>query len=463
MKTGRWKLSRRAFLGGAGSLIALPLLEQMLPGTARAAGGSPAPVSGNLVVWHFPTSWCPTPGALLAEGATSGPMTAAALGPVFQPFAQAGLLGDLTIVTPCTNPSAYDTQAGDHARGCGAMLTCMKPAMGQALNVGPSMDFVAAQALGASTKLQSLQVGTNPEAGAGGGTCDSSYPCPDQFNTTWTDKAVPLPPQVDPGVVFNRMFAGSDPGATQAEQQKRLLYRKSVLDYSLDQQTRLKARLNPRDAAKVDQLLTSIRDYETRLAATATNSQQCGQASAPAGGIPADVRDHVSLMNALTTLALQCNIAPVVTFSYENTVSERQHTFLTTADGRQVTDGWHIGITHHNGDPFKIAEQQAVNTWIVSQFVALAAKLKGTAMPDGSTLLDHTILMGVSDMGDQAHNHSNMRPMLLGGAALGVKTGRLIVNGAQTNLANVYTGVLQALKVPVTRFGDATGVVSLTS
>jgi hypothetical protein len=263
--------------------------------------------------------------------------------------------------------------------------------------------------------------------------------------------------------VFDRLFAGSDPMATLAEQKKRALYKKSVLDYSLAQQSKLKARLNTRDAAKVDQLTSAIRDYETRLANAPMVPAQCSASTAPAGGVPSDARDHIALMNGLTVLALQCGICPVITFAYENTASERQHTFLTTADGQMVTDGWHIGITHHNGDPFKIAEQTAVNTWLVSQYAALAKALKGVQTLDGKSLLDETIMLGVSDMGDEAHNHSNMRPLVIGGKALGVKTGQLIVNQNELKLANVHLGVLKALKVPVTSFGDSDGTAPIAT
>ncbi len=456
----RWQISRRGFLAGSGSLIGLPLLEQMMvSGSAFAA----SPRSPNLIVWHFPTSWTPTAGARLAVGAGSGTMTAAKLGPVFAPFAAANLLNELTIVTNITNPGAQDSIAGDHARGVAALLTCMHPVTGM-LNVGPSMDIVASKILGVGKRIPAMQLGT-----AGTTQCeDGSYPYPDCYSTSWAAPGQPLPPERNPRTAFTAMFSGTTAPVTPPEiaiARKRLLYQKSILDHSIDESARLKAKLNPRDAAKVDQLQTNIRDFETRLAqvpVTPPPAAQCVPGTAPAG-IPADIRDHLNLEKNLMVLGLQCGVTPVVSFSYANTVSEMQHTFLNTAAGAKVTDGWHIGITHHNGDPFKIAEQQAVNTWLVSQFADLAKQLKAVILPDGTTLLDNTIMVGVSDMGDQAHNHANMMPLLVGGAALGVKPGRLIVNTAATRLSNVYMGVLGALGVPATSFGDSNGVVSLTT
>jgi hypothetical protein len=355
-----------------------------------------------------------------------------------------------------TNNPAYANIAGDHARGTGALLTCQQPMQG-VLNVGPSMDIVASKTIGQGKMLPAVQLGTS-----GPTQCeDGSYPYPNCYSSSWAGPGQPLPGEPNPTTAFNTLFQSFSPAQSAqslADAKKRALYQKSILDYSMDQSTRLKAKLNPRDAAKVDELLSNVRDLETRLAATPM-APECSPGAAP--GTPVDIRDHVTLMSNLTVLALQCGVTPVVTFSYENTVSEIQHTFLTTADGKQVTDGWHIGITHNNGDPFKIAEQQAVNTWLVTQFATLAANLKKVALPDGKTLLDHTIMVGVSDMGDQAHNHSNMIPLIVGGSALGVKTGRVTVNASEVALANVYVGIFEALGVPVTSFGDSNGKVSL--
>jgi hypothetical protein len=449
-----WQISRRTLLGGAGALLGLPLLEQM--GRVVAHAG-PSATPANLVVWHFPTSWTPTPGAIVSTSAASGTLTSGAIGPVLGSINSQNLLGDAVVVTNVTNQPAYADQAGDHARGVGALLTCQQPTLG-VLNVGPSMDFVAAATLGKGAKLSSIQIGTNNDSPPGD--CDSGYPCPDQFSTSWSAPAVPAPVEIDPGKAFARLFAGFDPNASAAEVMKRLKYKTSILDYAQQQSTSLRAKLNPRDQAKLDQYFSAVRDFETRLA-SAPMALTCTPGASP-GGVPADIRDHVKLMSDLTVLALQCGVTPVITFSYENTVSEIQHTFLQTAAGQQVTDGWHIGITHHNGDAFKISEQQAVNTWLVDQYCYLAAKMKTVTLPDGKNLLDHTIMLGVSDMGDQAHNHSNMRPLIFGGSALGVKTGRMIANANEVALSNVYVGVLQALGVGTTSFGDSNGSVQLT-
>jgi hypothetical protein len=258
------------------------------------------------------------------------------------------------------------------------------------------------------------------------------------------------------------MFDGFDPGASQAEAEKRARYRTSILDYTLEQTDSLKAKLNPRDLAKLDQYYTGLREFELRLE-NAGAALTCTPGEDP-GGVPGDIRDKVRLMNDLTVLALQCQSAPVVFFAYENTVSNIQHTFLTTAAGDTVVDDWHIGLTHyyeHANPEFRLAELEAVNTWLVSQFTDVARKLKAIETPSGN-LLDSTIMMGVSDMGDEAHNHDNMRPLIIGGSALGVQTGRLLVNSSKVKLANVYLGVLDALGIPQESFGDSDGTFSLT-
>jgi len=459
-------LSRRAFLGGAGVMLSLPLLEQMRRVAGGATGARSLPAVGdgvmrNLLVWHFPTSWAKRPGALVADGAATGALTAENIGPVLRSIETDGLLGDALVVTNVRNQPAYASQAGDHARGVGALLTCQQPQTGDTINVGPSLDHVVAAKISAGARIPSLQLGTNNNQPTG--SCDSGYPCPNQFNASFSAPGVVAPREVNPGNSFRRMFDGFDPDASEAEALRRQRYRTSVLDYTLEQTSTLKSKLNPRDNAKLDQYFTGLREFEQRLA-NAGAPLSCTPGEDP-GGVPGDIRDKVRLMNDLTVLALQCQASPVIFFAYENTVSGIQHTFLTTADGQTVVDDWHIGLTHyyeHSNPDFRLAELEAVNTWLVSQYTDVARKLKAIEMPEGGTLLDHTLMLGVSDMGDEAHNHERMRPIMIGGSALGVSTGRLLVNAAKVPLANVYMGVLETFGVDQARFGDSTGTFSLS-
>ncbi len=462
-----FRLSRRAFLGGAGVALGLPLLEQMTR-FARGAGGAGAGATRaaatgglkNFVVWHFPTSWTNRIGALVADSATTGTLTADKLGPVFAALAEKDLLADTLVPTNVRNDPAYDSKAGDHARGVGALLTCQRPETGDIINVGPSLDHIIAGQIATGARISSLQLGTNNNQPTG--SCDSGYPCPNQFNASYSGPGVVAPREIDPGKVFRRMFDGFDAGASQAEAERRARYRTSVLDYTLEQTSSLKTKLNPRDNEKLDQYFTGLREFEQRLA-NSGGELTCTPGEDP-GGTPMDIRDKVRLMNDLTVLALQCQASPVVFFAYENTVSNIQHTFLTTSEGETVVDDWHIGLTHYyeHGNPdFRLRELEAVNTWLVGQFADMAAKLKAITTPEG-TLLDSTIVLGVSDMGDEAHNHQNMRPLILGGSALGVSSGRLIQNASKVPLANVYMGILEALGIPQDSFGDSTGTFSLT-
>ena len=456
-----WQISRRTFLGGAGSLIALPLLEQMLPSGRRAWAATPP--KGRLVVLHWPTGTCPN--VFQPTAAHGQPLTASNVGAILAPLATANLLGDTTIVTNLKNQPAYANQAGDHARGTGSFLTCTQvPAQVSPLKNGVSMDVLAAQGLGTGMRLPGgLFLGTSGGGGTGNN-CDSGYSCAYEFNSSWGASSAPVPEEDNPLNAFNRVFAGFDPGATQMQIQQRLKNKKSILDYSLAQSSSLVAQLNPRDAAKVEEYLSGIRDYETRLEAS-LNAPACTPGMAPAAGIPADLRQHVKLMLDLMVMTLSCDITPVVTFSYENTVSERQHTFLNTADGKMVTDGWHIGITHGAaaGNAFATAEYQAVNTWMYSQVAYLVGKLKGVTQPDGGTLLDRTIVYSGTELGIGGnHDHNHLRLAVCGGKALGLTPGRHLVMPDPTPLANLYLSFLQTLKVPgVTQFGDSNGTIPL--
>jgi hypothetical protein len=454
-----WKISRRTMLGGAASMLALPLLEQMMP-TSRALAGTPLP--GRLVVLHWPTGTCPK--VYQPTAANGAALTAANIGPILQPLATAGVLGDTTVVTNLANKPAEANQAGDHARGTASFLTCTHvPAQITPLVNGVSVDALVAGGIGKGMPLAAgLFLGT---AGGGGlgNDCDSGYSCAYEFNSSWGPNSQPIPEEDNPLTAFNRVFAGYDPGATQAQIAERLRRKKSILDYSLGQGQALRTRLNPRDAAKVDEFLTSVRDYETRLQSVIT-AAACTPGTPP-NGKPADIQERVKLMLDLTVLTLSCDIAPVVTFSYETTVSERQHTFLKTADGQTVTDGLHIGITHGaaTGDAFKVAEYQAVNTWMVSQVAYLVGKLKSVTQPDGSTLLDRTLVFSGSELGIGGnHDHRQLRLSVSGGKGLGVTPGRHIIVPDPTPLANLYLTFINALKVPgVATFGDSTGTIAI--
>jgi hypothetical protein len=403
------------------------------------------------------------PGAYQPSAANGAALTASNIGPILKPLADAGVLSDTTVVTNLANVPAEANQAGDHARGTASFLTCTHvPAQVSPLVNGVSVDALVAAGIGAGMRLPSgLFLGT---AGGGGlgNNCDSGYSCAYEFNTSWGPNSTPIPEEDSPLNAFNRVFAGFDPKATQAQIQDRLKRKKSILDYSLAQAQSLRARLNPRDAAKVDEFLAGVRDFETRLQ-TALTAPACSPGQPPT--TPSDIQAHVKLMLDLTVLTLNCDAAPVVTFSYENTVSERQHTFLKTAAGQTVTDGWHIGITHGaaTGDAFKTAEYQAVNTWMVSQLAYLVSKLKSTVQPDGSTLLDRTLVFSGTEMGVGGnHDHRQLRLSVSGGKGLGLTPGRHIVVPDPTPLANLYLTFLKALNVPgVTSFGDSKGTIAL--
>ncbi len=455
-----WKISRRFALGGAASLLALPMLEQMMP--IKTASAAP-PLPGRLVVLHWPTGTCP--GAYQPSAANGAALTAGNISPILQPFASAGVLSDTTIVTGLANKPAEANQAGDHARGTGSFLTCTPvPAQISPLVNGVSVDALIAAGIGAGMRLPGgLFLGT---AGGGGlgNDCDSGYSCAYEYNSSWGPNSSPIPEEDNPLNAFNRIFAGYDPGATNAQILERLKRKKSILDYSLAQATSLRTKLNPRDQAKVDEFLTAVRDFETRLQASLGSAPACTPGSPPTA-TPPDIQTRVKLMLDLTVLTLSCDISPVVTFSYENTVSERQHTFLKTLDGQTVTDGWHIGITHGaaTGDAFKIAQYQAVNTWMVSQVAYLASKLKATTQPDGSNLLDRTIIYSGSELGVGGnHDHRQLRLSVSGGKGLGLTPGRHLIVPDPTPLANLYLSFIHAMKMgSVTNFGDSNGTIAL--
>ena len=219
----------------------------------------------------------------------------------------------------------------------------------------------------------------------------------------------------------------------------------------------ISARGSAADQVKMDQYLSSLRELEKEIqtnppgSTTGGTGAACNPGTRPAAGTPKDIRDHVKQMLDIMVLAMQCDATRVLTFYYENTVTSIVHSFLG------VNVDYHGGVTHHGGDPVKLANYATVNQWLVSQLAYLLTQMKAITEPDG-TLLDNSAVFFSSEITDgNLHNHSNL-PIVLAGRGGGMlNPGRAIPfqNGA---VANLFISMLRTVGVNVTKFGaDGTG------
>jgi len=436
---GRQGLSRRAFLGGAGAAIALPLLESVSPKLAFAAPGD---VPTRQLFFYVPNgihmpAWTP------AETGANYTLT-----PTLRPLEPHR--SKVLVLSGLGNAPAQVPVAGDHARGTGSFLTCrtVKHTEGDDIQNGISADQVAANAIGEATRYPSMQLGL--EGGASVGGCDSGYSCAYSRNISWADASTPIAKTTNPQVVFDRLFAGFDPNDTAAEREKRKRYRTSILDYAVEDTKALQNRVSQRDSEKLDEYLTGIRELEVRIQ-NADDGPACDVPGRPVDDY--DVPGHTRIMIDLMTLAFQCDQTRVMTFMLGNAGSNRRFDGFLNYEGAPLS-GQHHELSHHQGNAENQAKLQVINHWEVEQLAYLLEKFDSVTEEDGQTLLDHSLIVFSSEIEDgNSHRHFNLPVLLCGGGSGNIVSGRHLSYDNDEPIANLYISMLNATGVEATEFG----------
>jgi hypothetical protein len=282
------------------------------------------------------------------------------------------------------------------------------------------------------------------------GQCDNGYACVYQNNLSWSSPTTPLPAEAHPRLVFETLFGD---GGDKAHRQAALHRRSSLLDFVKDDIARIGQTLGPADRAKVSQYLDAVREVERRIqkAEQDVANNPLPDLDRPVG-VPASYTDHARLMFDLQILAMQGDVTRVFTFQLARETSHR--TYPETG----VTEAHHP-LSHHGNDPAKIEKLAKINQYHVSLFAEFLAKLKAT--PEGNgTLLDHSLYLYGSGMGNpNRHDHSNLPILVAGGAGGGMKGGRHITFDKPTPLANLHLTLLDKVGVRLDKFGDSDGRV----
>ena len=440
------QLSRRTALKGLGVTVALPWLEAMAPATLRAAGTAARGSAPNRMAFLYVPNginmedWTPA-----AEGPLTGPLPH-----ILKPLAK--VKDDLLVLTGLTADKArsHGDGGGDHARALGAFLTGAQPRKtdGTDIRAGISVDQVAAARLAHQTRLPSLEIGC--EAGAMAGNCDSGYSCVYSSTMSWRSATQPLPKEVSPKLVFERLFSsGPDP-----KREERTARRKSVLDFVLADAKGLQNKLGATDSRKLDEYFSSVRDIEQRLA----RAEQMPPVTAPNGvetpsGKPADYAEHVRLMCDLLILGFQADVTRVATFVLANEGSNRTYPWAGVNEA-------HHGLSHHGNDPKKKQKIRDINTFHTTQLAYLLEKMK--AIPEGDgTLLDHTMLAyGSGNSDGNRHNHEDLPVLVAGGGCGTIQGGRHVRFPKETPLNNLWLAMLDRMDVNVDTLGDSTGTLA---
>ena len=453
-------LSRRAVLKGLGATVALPLLDAMVPARGAVHAARPAlrlvciemvhGAAGSSAIGRRRNLWAP---ATTGRNFDLSGSSLAAL----EPFRNHLTIVSNTDVDPA-EPFTAQEIGGDHFRSSAVFLTQAHPKQTQGGDVqaGVSLDQLYAQRVGHDTPIPSMQLCIEPVDQAGG--CGYGYSCVYADSISWASPARPLPMIRNPRVVFDELFGVFGAGATPEERRQRREEDRSILDWLRASVARLQRTLGRADRTRLGDYLDNVREVERRIQAVERfnrGGEMRELPEAPAG-VPDSFAEHVRLMFDLQLLAFESDITRVFSFKLGRDNSNR--TFPESGFG-----GAFHNTSHHSGREERILDFAKINRYHVATMVPFLERL--AAARDGAgTLLDSTVVLYGSPMGDSnLHNHKRV-PFFVAGRAGGALPGGLHLQASNgTPLANVMLAVLHALGLgDIERFGDSTAAFDLT-
>ena len=448
-------ISRRQVLKGMGVGVALPLLDAMIPARGYAQSARPKVrvaaiemVHGSAGATKFGAEknmWSP------AQVGRAFDLTPSSLNPL-EP-----LRDHVTIVsnTDVRNAEAFEAPeiGGDHFRSSAVFLTQMHPrqTQGSDVRVGTSLDQYYAQQFGQDTAIPSMQLCIENVDQAGG--CSYGYSCVYTDSISWAAPDEPLPMVRDPRTVFDMLFGV---GATPAERAERRAEDRSILDWIVEDMTRLRNTLGASDRARLNDYLEDIREIERRIQRVEAQNSTGEPRELPGApvGVPDSFEEHIKLMFDLQAVAFASDITRVFAFKLGRDASNR-----VIADSG-VTTGFH-SASHHGEREDRVTAFARINRYHISMLPYFLDKLKNT--PDGeSNLLENTLVIYGSPMGNSnVHNHKRC-PLLLAGHAAGKLKGGLHIKAADgTPMANAMLTAMQMIGLNLEKFGDSTQPMDL--
>jgi hypothetical protein len=449
-------LSRRTVLQGLGVSVALPFLDAMAPAQTPVSKTAAAPrtrlaciemvhgAAGSTVDGSSKHYWSPEKeGADFAFTQTLKPL---------EPFREYITIISDTDLHPA-GAWAPAEEGADHFRSTAAFLTAAHPKMteGADIQCGTSIDQMYAQQFGQDTPLPSIQLCI--ESVDGSGACDYGYACVYADTISWASPTQPLPMTVDPRQAFESLFGD---GATPAERSARQRIDGSILDGIVRRVADLQRGLGPRDRSRLNDYLADVREIERRIQRIEKYNSGGEARALPAApiGVPDSFEEHVKLMFDLQALAFMTNVTRVSAFKMSRDVCQRVY------PESGVKTPFH-SCSHHGETPSRIAEFAKLNLYHVGLVPYFLDKLKNTPDGDGN-LLDHSMVLYGSPLGDSnAHNHKQV-PIFLAGHANGALKGNLHIRTKDsTPMANVLLTMVHKLGMKVDSIGDSTGEIAI--
>jgi hypothetical protein len=362
---------------------------------------------------------------------------------------------DLVVLTGLAQDKArpYGDGPGDHARASATFLTGCHPRKtpGADIHSGISVDQIAAKKIGNETRFSSLELGC--EGNHQAGNCDSGYSCAYISNISWKSDCTPVPPEIDPRVVFERLFSNNTSNESAESLARRKLFKKSILDFVTDDARRLQNNLGSNDRRKLDEYLTAVRELEQRIEqaekfATTTFPDQERPTGIPTG--PDGFEKHLRLMYDLQALAFQTDTTRVSTLLVAYDGNNRSYPSIGISEG-------HHELSHHGGDETKKQKIAKINHLHMTQFAYYLEKLKSIREGEGTLLDNCMIVYGAAISDGNQHNHDNLPVLLAGRGGNTIETGRHIRYEKETPMTNLYVSMLDRMGISVERVGDSTG------
>ena len=438
-------LPRRTVLRGMGSLVALPLLGAMVPALTATGRTAASPIS-RLGFFYAPNGMFLPNFHPTGNGGRDYKITR-----ILSPLKD--YREQMIVVSGLSNNGLVSPNEGGgvHTRAHGGWLSGVLPKRteGADIEAGKTVDQFAADVLGKDTSLRSLELTT--ESNFTVGNCENGYSCTYQNSTSWRSPTTPLYHERDPRVVFQRLFG--DGGSVEARLAQMQTDR-SILDSVTDSINQLERKLGPSDRVMMEEYLDAVREIARRIQRTVQNnaSGQLPTAQQPAG-LPDTYEEHVDTLFEMLVLAYQADITRVSCFQMARELSGRTYPHIGVPEG-------HHTVSHHQLNPHNIEQYTKINIHQVSLFSKLIERMHNTPDGDGS-LLDHSIMMYGTGMGDGDHHTPyNLPVILVGGGSGKMKGGRHIKYAMHTPFMNLGLTLLDKVGVQVDSISDSTGLLT---
>ena len=426
-----------------GAMVALPFLDSMVPALTPLAQTAAAPTIPRLGFVYAPNGMFLPNFHPAGAGGSSYAVT-----PILRPLE--AYREQMVVVTGLSNSGIVSPNEGGgvHTRAHGGWLSGVLPKRteGADIEAGKTVDQYAADVLGADTSLRSLELTT--ESNFTVGNCENGYSCTYQNSTSWRSPTTPLPHERDPRVVFQRLFG--DGGSVEARLAQMQTDR-SILDSVMENINQLERRLGRSDRAAVEEYLNAVREIERRIQRAEQNSATTPLPTAdqPAG-VPDAYDEHVEMLFDMLVLAYQADVTRVSCFQMARELSGRTYPDIGVPEA-------HHSVSHHQLNPHNIEQYTKINTHHVSLFSKLIERMHNTPDGDG-TLLDHTIMLYGTGMGDGDHHTPYNLPVILVGGGCGkLEGGRHMKYEMDTPFMNLGLTLLDKVGVHLDGISDSTG------